>query len=149
MSEQELIELEEEEYTSQLTGPVLRRILGLIRPHWKWALGFVIAIALTSSTDAYFTYINKQFVDQGINFGDSQALLRLGNDLRRHHPVPGRHGLHLCLPGRRARRAHPVRPAQDDVQPPAGSLAVLLRTERRRPADRPRDLRHGAALRTS
>jgi ATP-binding cassette subfamily B protein len=78
MSEQELIELEEEEYTSQLTGTVFRRILGLIRPHWKWALGFVVTIALTSSTDAYFTYLNKQFVDQGINFGDSQALLRLG-----------------------------------------------------------------------
>ncbi len=78
MSEQELIELEEEEYTSQLTGAVFRRILGLIRPHWKWALGFVLTIALTSSTDAYFTYLNKQFVDQGINFGDSQALLRLG-----------------------------------------------------------------------
>jgi ATP-binding cassette, subfamily B, bacterial len=78
MSEQELIELEEEEYTSQLTGPVFRRILGLILPHWKWALGFVIAIALTSTTDAYLTYLNKQFVDQGINMGDSQALLRLG-----------------------------------------------------------------------
>lgn len=78
MSEQELIELEEEEYSSPLTGPVFRRILGLIRPHWKWALGFVIAIALTSSTDAFFTYLNKQFVDQGINLGDSQALLHLG-----------------------------------------------------------------------
>src|SRR5574340_742740 len=78
MSEQELIELEEEEYTSPLTGPVFRRILGLIRPHWKWAVGFVIAIAVTSSTDAFFTYLNKQFVDQGINLGDSQALLRLG-----------------------------------------------------------------------
>lgn len=78
MSEQELIELEEEEYTSELTGPVFRRILGLIRPHWKWALGFVIAIAVTSGTDAFFTYLNKQFIDQGINLGDSQALLRLG-----------------------------------------------------------------------
>jgi ATP-binding cassette subfamily B protein len=76
MSE-ELIELEEEEYTSQLTGAVFRRILGLIRPHWKWALGFVITIALTSATDAYFTYLNKQFVDQGINMRDTAALVRL------------------------------------------------------------------------
>jgi ATP-binding cassette subfamily B protein len=72
-----IIELEEEEYTSQLTAPVFRRILGLIRPHWRWALGFVLTIALTSSTDAYFTYLNKQFIDQGINFRDTQALLRL------------------------------------------------------------------------
>ena len=74
----ELIELEEEEYTSQLTGAVFRRILGLIKPHWIWALGFIITIALTSSTDAYLTYVNKQFVDQGINFGDLDALRRLG-----------------------------------------------------------------------
>ena len=72
-----IIGLEEEEYTSQLTAPVFRRILGLIRPHWRWALGFVLTIALTSSTDAYFTYLNKQFIDQGINFRDTQALLRL------------------------------------------------------------------------
>jgi ATP-binding cassette subfamily B protein len=73
----ELIELEEEEFTSQLTAPVLRRILNLIRPHWKWAVGFVVTIALTSVTDAYFTYINKQFVDQGISLRDMAALFRL------------------------------------------------------------------------
>jgi ATP-binding cassette subfamily B protein len=73
----ELIEIEEEEYTSQLTGPVLRRILDLLAPHWKWALGFVVTIALTSITDAYLTFVNKQFVDQGINFGDMGTLRRL------------------------------------------------------------------------
>src|SRR5512146_3163660 len=73
----DFIELEEEEYTSQLTAPVFRRILGLIRPHWKWAVGFLVAIALTSSTDAYFTFINKQLVDQGINLRDTAALSRL------------------------------------------------------------------------
>src|SRR5690242_15052835 len=76
MSE-ELTELEEEEYTSQLTAPVIRRILGLMRPHWKWVLGFFLTIALTSSSDAYFTYINKQFVDQGINLKDQAALMHL------------------------------------------------------------------------
>ena len=73
----ELIELEEEEYTSQLTGPVIRRIAGLMRPHWKWVVGFFITIALTSTTDAYFTYINKQFVDQGINLKNPAALTHL------------------------------------------------------------------------
>ena len=71
---EELIEIEEEEYTSQLTAPVIRRILGLMRPHWRWVVGFFITIALTSSTDAYFTYINKQFVDQGINLKDPSVL---------------------------------------------------------------------------
>jgi ATP-binding cassette subfamily B protein len=45
---QDLIELEEEEYTSQLTGAVFKRILGLLKPHWKWVLGFLITIAATS-----------------------------------------------------------------------------------------------------
>ena len=48
-----------------------------MRPHWKWVVGFFITIALTSSTDAYFTYINKQFVDQGINLKDPAALMHL------------------------------------------------------------------------
>jgi len=76
MSE-ELIELEEEEYTSQLTGEVLKRILGLLKPHWKWVLGFLLTIALTSILDAYFTYINKQIVDTGITLGDKSRVLNL------------------------------------------------------------------------
>jgi ATP-binding cassette subfamily B protein len=73
----ERIELEEEDFGAQLTAPVFRRILGLIKPHWKWAVGFLLTIALTSSTDAYFTYINKQFVDQGINLRNTAALIGL------------------------------------------------------------------------
>jgi ATP-binding cassette subfamily B protein len=71
------IELEEEEYTANLTAPVIKRILGLMKPHWKWAVGFFVTIALTSITDAYFTYINKQFVDQGINLKNTAALTHL------------------------------------------------------------------------
>jgi ATP-binding cassette subfamily B protein len=74
---EDLIELEEEEYTSQLTAPVFRRILGLLKPHWKWVLGFLITIALVSWLDAYFTYVNKQFVDQGINAHDPARLMYL------------------------------------------------------------------------
>ena len=73
----ELIELEEEEYTSQLTAPVFWRIVGLLKPHWRWVVGFFITIALTSITDSYFTYINKQIIDQGISLKDVSALTRL------------------------------------------------------------------------
>ncbi|MGE5775405.1 MAG: ABC transporter ATP-binding protein [Chloroflexota bacterium] len=76
MSE-ELIELEEEEYTSQLTAPVFKRILALLKPHWKWVVGFLITIALTSILDAYFTYLNKQIVDVGIALKDKSALTRI------------------------------------------------------------------------
>ena len=73
----EQIELEEEEYTSQLTAPVFQRIVGLLRPHWKWVVGFFITIALTSSTDAYFTYLNKDIVDKGIILSDTAELTRI------------------------------------------------------------------------
>jgi ATP-binding cassette subfamily B protein len=73
----DIIELEEEEHTSQLTAPVFKRILGLLKPHWKWALGFFITIALTSSTDAYLTFLNKQIVDTGINLKDTARVMQL------------------------------------------------------------------------
>ena len=62
----ELIELEEEEHTSQLTTPTFKRIMGLIKPHWRWMVGFLVAIVFTASLDAMFTYINKDMIDQGI-----------------------------------------------------------------------------------
>jgi ATP-binding cassette subfamily B protein len=73
----ELIELEEEEYTSQLTAPVFYRIMGLLKPHWKWVVGFLITIALTSAGDAYFTFLNKQIVDQGIALKDTERVMHL------------------------------------------------------------------------
>ncbi len=72
-----IIELEEEEYTSQLTAPVFRRILTLVAPYWGWVIGFVLTILLVSLLDAYFTYLNKDIVDRGINMGDPAAVTRL------------------------------------------------------------------------
>lgn len=57
---------EEEAFTSQFNGKTFRRILSLTRPHWKWVVGFLLTIALVSSLDAYFTYLSKRIVDEGI-----------------------------------------------------------------------------------
>ena len=73
----EFIELEEEEFTSNLTAPVLKRILGLLMPHKNWVVGFLITIALTSTGDAYFTYLNKQIVDTGIELGNPNAVYHI------------------------------------------------------------------------
>ena len=73
----ELIELEEEEYTSNLTAPVFKRILGLMKPHMNWVVGFFITIALTSCGDAYFTYLNKGIVDTGISLGNSAVVMHI------------------------------------------------------------------------
>jgi ATP-binding cassette subfamily B protein len=71
------IELEEDEYTSQITGKTLRRILGLTNPHRRWVIGFWIMIAFTSILDAVFTYLNKGIIDQGIVAHNRQALIRI------------------------------------------------------------------------
>ncbi len=73
----ELIEIEEEEYTSNLTAPVFNRIVGLMKPHMNWVIGFFITIALTSCGDAYFTYLNKEMVDTGISLGNPAAVLHI------------------------------------------------------------------------
>ncbi|PWH13008.1 MAG: ABC transporter ATP-binding protein [Anaerolineae bacterium] len=73
----ELYELEEEEHTSPLTGATFRRILGLLRPHWLWVVGFVVTIGLTSALDSLFTYINKHMIDDGMMMGDTATLYRL------------------------------------------------------------------------
>lgn len=75
--EQEKIELEEEEHTSELTMPVLKRILALLKPHKWWAVGFFIAIAITSALDGLFTFINKDIIDQGIAAHNTQRTLQL------------------------------------------------------------------------
>jgi hypothetical protein len=53
------IELEEDEYTSQVTGKTFRRIVTLTKPHKYWVIGFWLMIAFTSILDALFTYLNK------------------------------------------------------------------------------------------
>ncbi len=79
MSEEEKIELEEEEHTSPLTMPVLKRIIALLMPHKLWVIGFFVAIALTSALDGVFTFINKNIIDQGISTGNVDRMLELAS----------------------------------------------------------------------
>jgi ATP-binding cassette subfamily B protein len=72
----ELIELEEEEYTSQLTAPTFNRIAAMIKPHWRWMAGFLTAIVATAILDACFTYINKLIIDQGIVPGKFNVVIK-------------------------------------------------------------------------
>jgi len=71
------IELEEEEYTSQLTGTTFRRILRLTQPHRRWVIGFWVMIAFTSILDAYFTYLNKGIIDQAILTKNQHVLVQI------------------------------------------------------------------------
>jgi ATP-binding cassette subfamily B protein len=70
-------QFEEEEFSTQFNGKTLLRILAQMKPHWKWVLGFLIAIAGTAGLDSFFTYLGKRIVDEGIIAGDREALLQI------------------------------------------------------------------------
>ena len=70
-------QFKEEEFTGKLTGEVFNRILSLLKPYWVRVIGFLLTIIIVSVLDAYFTYLGKQIVDQGILTGDNQMLYRI------------------------------------------------------------------------
>ncbi len=67
-------EFEEEEFNTQFNGGTLRRVLGLLKPHWKWVTGFLIAIAITAFLDSIFTLLGKRMVDDAIIPGNTAVL---------------------------------------------------------------------------
>lgn len=69
------IGLEEEEFTKQINGDVVMRILKQVKPHWKWVLGFMASIGMVALIEAYFTFLNKRMIDEGI-LGENRDSLR-------------------------------------------------------------------------
>jgi ATP-binding cassette subfamily B protein len=65
---------EEEEFSTQFNGQTVVRILAQTRPYWQWVVGFLVTVILVSFLDGYFTFLNKQIVDEGIMAGNKQAL---------------------------------------------------------------------------
>ena len=68
---------DEEEFASKFDGKIFLRILGLAKPHWKWVAGFLTLILFVSSIDAYFTYLTKRILDEGIVPGNAKALVSI------------------------------------------------------------------------
>lgn len=73
----EEIGFEEEEFSTEFNGGTLIRILGLVRPHWRWVAGFIVAIAVVAVLEAYFTLLSKRIIDEGIIAGDRDRLIAL------------------------------------------------------------------------
>jgi len=67
--------LEEKDY-GKLTSHVLRRLLALLKPHWKWVVGFLLCIAVVSIVDAYSTFLSKTIIDEGIIAGSRDAIVK-------------------------------------------------------------------------
>lgn len=70
-------EFEEEEFTTQFNGRTVGRIIGQLKPHWPYAVGFLVLIAFVSFLDSYFTFLSKQIIDEGIVAQDKQALVSI------------------------------------------------------------------------
>jgi ATP-binding cassette subfamily B protein len=69
--------LEEEEFTSEFNGQTVMRILAQTKPHWKWVVGFLAGIILVAFLDAYFTFLSKRIIDEGIVPGNRQVLIQI------------------------------------------------------------------------
>lgn len=72
-----VVEFREEEFSTDFNGQTVLRILGLTKPHWPWLIGFLITIGIASALDAYFTYLGKLIIDDGILAGDRAALFQI------------------------------------------------------------------------
>lgn len=67
--------LEEKEY-GKLTANVFKRLLALLKPHWKWVIGFLICIAIVSGVDSYMTFLSSRIIDEGIIAGSREAIIQ-------------------------------------------------------------------------
>lgn len=65
---------DEEEFDSKFDGRTLVRIFGLVRPHWRWVAGFLLAIAMVSVLESYFTLLTKRIIDEAIIPQNGEAL---------------------------------------------------------------------------
>jgi ATP-binding cassette subfamily B protein len=74
---EDFTEFQEEEFSETINGRTILRILAQTKPHWPWVLGFVISIAAVALLDAYFTYLGKLIIDEGILVGNLPRLLEI------------------------------------------------------------------------
>jgi len=68
---------EEEEFSGEISGGVLSRIARLLKPHWRSVAGFIVTIVIVSMLDAYFTFLSKRIIDEGILQGNVDALVNI------------------------------------------------------------------------
>jgi len=69
--------VQQEESYSAPSGRTVLRVLAQAKPHWRWAVGFLVTIAFVSALDSYYTYLSMRIVDEGILAGDPVALRRI------------------------------------------------------------------------
>ena len=70
-------QFQEQEFSGKLTGNIFKRISALLKPYRLWVAGFLLSIIIVSVLDAYFTYLSKQIVDDGIIARNTQNIYNI------------------------------------------------------------------------
>jgi ATP-binding cassette, subfamily B, bacterial len=68
---------EEEEFSTQFNGRTVLRILAQTLPHRRWLLTFLVAIAMVSGLESFFTFLGKRIVDEGIVAQNREVLVEI------------------------------------------------------------------------
>ncbi|MBE3144058.1 MAG: ABC transporter ATP-binding protein [Planctomycetes bacterium] len=68
---------DEEDYESKFDSKIFLRILSLTKPHWKMLAGFLVTILFVSALDAYFTFLTKRILDEGILANNRNVLVSI------------------------------------------------------------------------
>ena len=75
MSEYE--DIEEDDVQTHASLKTLLRIVGQMKPHWRWVVGFLFLIALVAVLDSIFTYLSKLIIDEGIIAKNTQVITQI------------------------------------------------------------------------
>jgi len=65
---------EEEEFDRSFNGGTLMRIMGLLKPHWRAVVTFIIAIGGVAFIEAYMNFLGALIIDEGIIARDTARL---------------------------------------------------------------------------
>ncbi len=72
-----VLDFDDEELGSRFNLKTLGRILAQTRPHRRWVILFLVATAVVSFQDAFFTFLSKRIIDEGIVAGNVQAVTKI------------------------------------------------------------------------
>ena len=67
----------EEEHYGRINSHIFRRLVSLLKPHWKWVVGFLLCISMVSAIDSYTTFLSKRIIDEGIIAGSREAIIQI------------------------------------------------------------------------
>ncbi len=70
-------EYEEEEFNTSFNGRTILRIVNQLKPYWVMVIVFLGTVAAVSVLEAYFTYLSKRIIDEGIVARSQEALYGL------------------------------------------------------------------------